>query len=260
MTATAPLRATELRFRTPEGIAFAVPLAGPMTRFLAWFIDVSVVTGVMVIVSIGLGLLTLVAPEIATAISMLIFFGLQIGYPIAAEWLFQGQTLGKRVLKIRVVDVEGHRLHFSQILIRNLLRAVDFLPFLYALGGLCSLVSARAQRLGDLAANTTVIRIATHEMPVVGSLLGDRFNSLRTAPHLCARLRQRVGPEMAAVALQTLRRRDELDDDARVQVLQHIAAHFRALVPFPDELVDGLADEQYVRNVLDVVLQPKARP
>jgi hypothetical protein len=66
-------------------------------------------------------------------------------------------------------------------------------------------------------------------------------------------LRQRVSPAEASVALQAIMRRDEMNPADRVCLFAELAEHFRAKVKFPSEAVEGIADEQYVRNVTDVI-------
>jgi hypothetical protein len=127
------------------------------------------------------------------------------------------------------------------------------LPAFYVVGGVTAFLNRKAQRLGDIAANTVVIRIPRITQPDLEQLASDKFNSLRTHPHLEARLRQRVTPGEASVALQAVARRDEFEPAARVQLFGELAAHFKAKVDFPPEAIDGIADEQYVRNVVDVL-------
>ncbi len=247
-----------LRLRTPEGITFALPLAGPVARLLAWLLDVAIVMGVTSILGTAAGLLGWLAPDVAVAASTLSFFVVQFGYAMITEWSWRGQTIGKRVLSLRVVDVAGHRLQFSQVAIRNLLRAVDILPGLYLVGGVAMLLSKRGQRLGDLAANTAVIRIPKLTQPDTSQLLAGKFNTLRAHPHLCGRLRQDVSPDEAALALSALQRRDEFEASARVELFRDLAGHFREKVPFPEATTEGLGDEQFVRNVVDVLYRPRA--
>jgi uncharacterized RDD family membrane protein YckC len=247
-----------LVIRTPEGIAFSLTLAGPVTRFLAWGVDVGVILGLTMAIGTVVGLFGLISTDLAQAINALIFFAIQFGYRMATEWLWRGQTVGKRLLRLRVVDESGLRLHLSQIIMRNLLRAVDFLPLCYIVGGTACLLSQRAQRLGDLAAGTIVIRDPVLTQPDLDQLLAGKYNSLREHPHLAARLRQRVSPGEASVALLALLRRDELDPAARVALLGELAAHFRAKVEFPAEAVEGVTDEQYVRNAVDVIYRSRS--
>ncbi|MST95168.1 MAG: RDD family protein [Pedosphaera sp.] len=247
-----------LLIRTPEGVVFSQLLAGPVTRFLAWVLDFFCVLVVLMVVNIILSFAMVISMDMGVALLTLAFFVISIGYGIALEWWWRGQTLGKRVLRLRVVDAGGLRLHFHQIVLRNLLRFVDSLPFFYLVGGIACLVSRRAQRLGDLAANTVVIRIPRLVEPDLEQILAGKFNSLRAHPHLEARLRQRVSPAEAAAALQAITRRDEFEPVARLKLFSELSGHFRAKVEFPAEAVEGIADEQHVRNVVDVSYRPRA--
>ena len=68
-----------------------------------------------------------------------------------------GQTPGKRVVGIRVIKVGGYSLRFLDVLLRNLMRFVDFLPVFYGVGAASLLVTSRCQRLGDVVAGTLVV-------------------------------------------------------------------------------------------------------
>ena len=240
-----------LKIRTPEGIVFAYPLAGPVARCMAWGIDLVAIVAVSQGVSMACVLAGAVSPDLARALSTLSYFVVSIGYGVAAEWGWRGQTVGKRMLRLRVMDAGGLRLQFHQVLMRNLLRFADLLPGCYLVGGVACLLSRRAQRLGDLAANTIVVHQPVLAEPDLDQLLAGKFNSLRQHPHLEARLRQRVSPEEARLALQALVRRDELEPEARVRLFSELAEHFKSLVAFPPEAVEAVPDEQYVRNVVD---------
>jgi uncharacterized RDD family membrane protein YckC len=247
-----------LRIKTPEGITFSFQLAGPVVRCLAWTVDFLVI----IVISQGVGILGQVAgiisEDFAAAVATLGYFTVSIGYGVAAEWAWRGQTIGKRLVGLRVMDAQGLRLQFHQILLRNLLRFVDMLPALYLVGGLACYFSRRAQRLGDLAANTIVVYNPKHLEPDLDQLLAGKFNSLGQFPHLEARLRQRVSPAEARLALQALVRRDELDPAARVTLFEELADHFKAVVTFPPEAIEAMPDEQYVRNVVDLLFRTKA--
>jgi uncharacterized RDD family membrane protein YckC len=247
-----------LRIRTPEGITFSFQLAGPVVRCLAWIADFLVV----MIIAQGFGILAriagLISEDFAAAVVTLGYFAMSIGYGVVTEWAWRGQTIGKRMLRLRVMDAHGLRLQFHQVLLRNLLRFVDMLPACYVVGGLACYFSRRAQRLGDLAANTIVVHTARHTEPDLDQLLAGKFNSLRQFPHLEARLRQRVSAAEARLALQALFRRDDLDPAARVTLFADLADHFKGVVAFPPEAVEAMPDEQYVRNVVDILFRTKA--
>jgi uncharacterized RDD family membrane protein YckC len=251
-------RTNTLLIKTPEGVVFSQTLAGPVTRFLAWMFDLLCILMLMLMLQVLTTFLFVVSPELAMALSILFAFVVNVGYGMMLEWFWRGQTLGKRMLRLRVVDAAGLHLQFSQVAIRNLLRVIDMLPGMYLVGGVATLFSQKAQRLGDLAANTVVIRIPKISEPDLEKLGADKFNSLRAHPHLCARLRQRVTPTEASTALQAIVRRDEFEAASRVTLFGELAEHFKAKVQFPSEAVDGIADEQYIRNVVDVLYRTEA--
>lgn len=246
-----------LTIRTPEGIEFSLMLAGPVTRFLAWSVDLLVILASNKLLNVILGLLGIISRDLAVAASILGYFIVSIGYGIVTEWYWHGQTLGKRLLRLRVTDVHGLQLQFSQIVIRNLLRFVDSLPALYLVGGLACLINRRAQRLGDFVANTIVVWSPPADEPDLDQLLEGKYNSFRKYPYLEGRLRQHVSPAEARLALQSLLRRDEFEPRARIQLFRKIVAHFKTIVTFPQEATEGISDEQYVRNLVDALYRPK---
>ncbi|MCP4641415.1 MAG: RDD family protein [bacterium] len=258
-------RTNTLEVVTPEGISFSLLLAGPTTRFMAWAVDLACIiatflllqTIVTLILAPSMGLLGIYAMDFARAIIATGYFVLSLGYSIVLEWFCRGQTVGKRLFGLRVMDEQGLQLQFSQIVIRNLLRFVDSLPLLYLVGGAACVISRRAQRIGDFAANTIVVRTIMLPEPDLDQIRPDKFNSLRAYPLHEARLRQRVTADDARIALQAVVRREQFRPEARVDLFDEIAEHFRELVPFPDEAHFGMTNEQYVRNVLDIVYRPR---
>ncbi len=238
-----------LHIATPEGVAFSLPLASPATRALAVLVDLLVVG----VINSTLSATDFLGPDFGAAAHLLLSFLLTSGYGAASELLFNGQTIGKKVLGLRVMDERGLHLRPSQVLLRNLLRAVDILPLFYAVGGIASLCNRRCQRLGDLAAGTVVVRVLSPAPPNVTQILEGRYNSLRQYPHLEARLRQRVSPEEVQAALSALLRRDHMDTEAAVRLFAMMAERFRSLVKFPPEAELGLSDEQYVRSIVDSI-------
>lgn len=246
-------RSGRMVIRTPEGIEFSFQLASPILRGLAWILDIAVIMAISMLLGKILTVVSVLHADTATALRYLLFFALMIGYGMIWEWFWDGRTLGKRVVGIRVMDDRGLRLRFPQVAMRNLLRAVDALPGLYLIGGAVALMTRNYQRLGDIAAGTVVVRTEKHEAVSPGAPIGDRFNSFARAPHFEARLRQRVSPSLTALAQQTILRRDEMDDESRTALFKVIAEDFRALAPPPPELSGELADEQYVRNALDSI-------
>ena len=89
----------------------------------------------------------------------LLFLGLTFLYYWGTE-ASSGQTLGKRVLGLKVVSADGGPPTGRAIVVRNIVRFVDALPFLYIAGAIAVFATGeRRQRLGDLAAKTRVVAI-----------------------------------------------------------------------------------------------------
>jgi uncharacterized RDD family membrane protein YckC len=234
-------------------VVFSFELATPVTRALAWTVDTTAIAFAgMLIGQIG-KLLSKVNTDVAGAVSVVSYFVISVVYAIVLEWRWRGQTIGKRLFGLRVIDVHGLRLQLPQIAMRNLLRFVDMLPFFYLVGGLTAVFSRNAQRLGDMAANTIVTRERKAEAPDLEQIAPAKYNSLLGQPHLAARLRSLVTPEAAALAVRAVTLRDGYDPRARIALFRELAAHFRSLVEFPEEAVENLTDEQYVRCVLRVI-------
>jgi uncharacterized RDD family membrane protein YckC len=248
-----------LKIRTPEGIEFALHLAGPVSRMMAFVVDMLVAMTIGSVARQILGPLGIFGKDFSDAIQVLVYFVISLGYMGLAEWLWRGQTVGKRLLGLRVVDAAGLQLEPSQVIVRNLMRFIDGLPLLYLLGGIACLVSRHRQRLGDLAAGTVVIRAPKMSRPDLDQLLGGKYNSLAEVRYLAARLRQKVRPEMGAIALEALLRRDEIEPEARLALFGEMADYFRGLVEYPAEAVEQLSDEQYVRNVVEILFKEGVR-
>lgn len=138
---------------TPEGVALHLPAAGPVPRAVAWTIDLCIRLGILMVVGAVLGLLG----GFGYGLNLIVLFLVYWAYPILFEALWNGQTLGKRALSLRVVSADGAPVGWLAAVTRNLLRTVDMLPFGYAVGLVSSLSDPYGRRLGDLVAGTVVV-------------------------------------------------------------------------------------------------------
>jgi len=248
-------RYNNLVVQTPEGVQFTYQLASPVSRFIALAVDIMIIWTAMSLMGVLVTLMQWVSYDFAMAFYILLYSVFNIGYFILLEMLWRGQTIGKRMLSLRVQDMHGLKLQPAQLVLRNLLRFADSLPALYFLGGASALISPRSQRLGDIAAGTVVVRMPHLALPDWGELMENQFNSFRQYPRLEALLRQRVPPEAAELALQSLRRRDEMEPLARARLFRELAVHLQQQVKFPIEITASMSDEQYVRNCVDSLYQ-----
>ena len=99
-----------LPIRTPEGIEFSIPLAGPVSRLMAMLVDLMIVSAIGKIINLAAMPLVAVSADAANAVAIVLYFVVALLYGILCEWLLHGQTLGKRMFKLRVVDSAGLRL------------------------------------------------------------------------------------------------------------------------------------------------------
>ena len=159
-----PIPAPAEGLPSPHAPAAELENAGVALRFVAVLLDAVIVFFPLAIVVglLGGGGYAESGPGYANAgvvVEGKAFLGFLIaalGYYTIAEAL-TGRTLGKRLVRIRVVDEDGDHVSLAAAFVRNLLRAVDGL-FFYLVGALFALSSARGQRLGDRAAHTVVVR------------------------------------------------------------------------------------------------------
>jgi uncharacterized RDD family membrane protein YckC len=247
-----------LNIETPEGVHFRLTLASPLLRGLAWFIDLFVISVLTQLVALTLTLVQVISMDAYQALSLLAGFVLSIGYSIIMEWAWRGQTIGKRLFHLRVMDEEGLRLHFSQVVMRNLLRALDILPPFYGIGALCATCSSKMQRLGDIAAGTIVVWSPPLSTPDLDQLMAGKFNSFRGHRILEARLRKNIPAEEARLALQAIVRRDQFEDLARVRLFEQLIRYWNGRISLPEDLTRGLTDEQITRNIVDILFRTQA--
>jgi uncharacterized RDD family membrane protein YckC len=155
-----PPERDDLIISTPERVAFQYEIAGIGSRFLAQIIDSLVISAVLIAITILAGALGGIfqSGELALLIEVILAFLLLAGYFLVSEAAWNGQTLGKRTTRLRVVGDHGEPVTLGQATIRNLVRIVDFLPFLYGIGMLTLFINGRGKRLGDFAAGTLVVR------------------------------------------------------------------------------------------------------
>lgn len=151
---------------TPENIELTYTLAGIGSRFAAALVDTFLLLLLLLINALLFGLI--LAPQIehlsktgsyiVIAVASLLSLAIFWGYYIAFEVFWNGQTPGKRLFHLRVLRSTGYPVTLADVIIRNFVRAIDLLPNFYAAGVITMMITKKAQRLGDLAAGTVVVK------------------------------------------------------------------------------------------------------
>ena len=183
----------QLSIETPELVGIEFPLAGIGSRCIALLVD-SFVQGFAFVVFLIVAVLIFSAlPRPATvphrlqpadpakwaiALMILIPFLLQWGYFALFEAFWNGQTPGKRMLRLRVIQQSGRPIGLFESMGRNLIRIIDMLPGFYLVGAVCIFATRRQQRLGDMVAGTLVV----HSVPTETSILSAEPEP--SPPHL----------------------------------------------------------------------------
>jgi uncharacterized RDD family membrane protein YckC len=162
--------ADKLIIETPEQTSLEFPLAGIGSRFLAVALDtllqlgVYIVLGLIALLVSSFGVVGAFGKQWGIAILIFVAFSVQFGYFALFETIWNGQTPGKRWTHLRVIQDSGRPINAYDSVLRNLLRIVDTLPSLYAIGIVTMLISRENKRVGDYAAGTVVV----HEQPLQG--------------------------------------------------------------------------------------------
>lgn len=144
---------TYRKLETPENIDLDIRVAGPLVRAQAFLVDSVLRLIIQIATSIGF----VVMGDTGIGLLLIFTFALEWFYPVLFEVLNHGQTPGKRLMNIAVVNDDNTPVGWSASITRNFLRIVDFLPMNYVTGLICMTINKDFKRIGDLAAGTVVI-------------------------------------------------------------------------------------------------------
>jgi uncharacterized RDD family membrane protein YckC len=237
--------------RTPENVSFDFELAGVASRAVAWLIDVLVMFGLLMLMMMIAAVIGFVLGGIASALYFVVAFCIQWGYGALSEWRWNGQTLGKRAIGIRVLQLSGTPVTLMQAVVRNLVRIVDILPAFYLAGGASALLDARGRRLGDLAAGTVVVRQRRSPRPSAVVAPVERYNSFVHDPAVIHASTRITAPERDAMVGLALRR-DNLPLPVRYALFSKLSSHLEERLGLARP--DYFSEERFVLNLTAVVL------
>lgn len=151
-----------IRITTTQNIDIDYEVAGLGERIVAYIIDMAMFAVIIIATLIAIGVVGGMrrgGSDIWIGVLFVIYGALYVFYDLICELAMNGQSVGKKIMKIKVISLDGARPRLGQYLLRWLFRIIDFLPGTLNLCGLiCVAVSDKSQRLGDMVAGTTLIR------------------------------------------------------------------------------------------------------
>lgn len=261
-----------LVIETPERVPLAFALASIGNRFLAVAIDhfIQYLSIILIawfflwISNTSLGSNGTTAdqwleemPKWTVAIMIIAIFLVFASYFIVFEWLWNGQTPGKRIMKLRVIRDDGRPITLWEAVARNLLRVFDaapgfFLP-IYSVGLIVIFISGRDQRVGDIFAGTVVIRERTDEAPTFAETFSNpvsdaAFHRVQKKVDVDADVGQVTESEIEVVE-SFLRRRWDLTDRQRLWMAWRIALPLMYKLK-PNYNVENFTYEGFLEEIL----------
>jgi uncharacterized RDD family membrane protein YckC len=274
-----PLPDTDLVVATPERVSFDYQVAGLGTRAIAQLLDLLILSVILVaVIFTGVAAGALASSDsIATLVEILGSFVVVFGYFWVSEAMWSGQTIGKKVFRLRAVGDRGEPLTFMQAGIRNVVRIVDFLPYAYGVGFVVLFVNGRGRRLGDLAAGTIVVKDSDYVWlwqlpgggrpappnvpPPTGAPQGPGTQYPAPSPYAAVQpstpyipaspgelTLRRIDPELRRFVSSYARRRPQLSLELRVQLASMVQPSLKVALPDvfgergPLAALDHLAD------------------
>lgn len=260
----------DIAILSAENIEFQVETAGLGSRFAAVMIDMTIQLLVFTVLSLAayyiMGGVDFAEWSeyvfgVAKAFFSVVVFFLFYAYFFIFEWLWAGQTPGKRWLGLRVIHATGMPATWWPVFVRNLLRIIDFMPFLYGAGSLFAMLNIHNQRIGDQIAGTVVARErrGAEKRPVltISEAIETFLNPQETprpqlppdAPIATAEATPEldIDPESAAIRVKLsqedyelvrdfLARRDQVPEAARRRLAESLATRLAAKLSRPAPL------------------------
>jgi uncharacterized RDD family membrane protein YckC len=251
--------------QTPESVELDFALAGIGSRAYGWLID-------QILIYLGLSLLTLggayvyiyvVYPWLqeafpdavsrvgqwSIALYLLLTFVIYNGYYIIFETIWQGQTPGKRIAQIRVVQDNGQPIGIKEASLRSLIQTVDF--GLFFIGSFLVTFSRSEKRLGDMAAGTLVIqdeqarrKAAPNLQDQIGQASQQAAQTLLQSDNL-----RTISPDQYLTIREFLQQREQLSPPARVRSASKLAGQVKEMMPNAPPLDIRLTDEEFLEAV-----------
>ncbi|MCS1351103.1 RDD family protein [Mechercharimyces sp. CAU 1602] len=223
----------QIEVATPEYVKVRFEIAGLGTRLIAQLIDLLLLALILISLSIaaawflgtwGVDLFignTWSSQSFIFVIYLVILMVFPFAYFVAFEYFMKGQTLGKRMLGIRIVMDDGRSASFFTIFLRNVMRLVDLLPSAYLVGVICMFINKEEKRLGDVVAGTLVVR--ENKSKQRSWKPGEAVQASESTTN-----KVRLQPHTESTVSSFLARREQLTPEKRQQLAKRLAEQVAA--------------------------------
>ncbi len=236
---------------TSENITFRYEVAGLSSRLIAFLIDGLVILLLIQIIFQIVSLLALISKDMANAFLIVGFFVLNMGYFAFMEWIFKGQSLGKKAMNLRVISERGLRPSLYQTIMRNVFRIIDQLPLAYLTGIISAILSPAHKRLGDIVAGTLVIKESKQRFNIPAFREWESYNTLYQDSLYRNQVLRKISLAEKELLIDLILRADRLLPQKRVEIFSEFADFFenKAGLPRPE----FLSPEKFVKNITYVL-------
>jgi uncharacterized RDD family membrane protein YckC len=239
----------QVKLSTPESVELEFTLAGIGNRAYALIIDYLIWGIILLVVLFTWAVLSTQIPEDISvliapwifAVTLLVVFFIYVGYFVVFETLWQGQTPGKRFVKIRVIQDSGRPIGIQQATLRALLRPVDDT---LSLGALFIIFNAKEKRIGDFVAGTIVVQEERRSNKFVVSEQAQAVaNQLLEDANIAVLL-----PDDFGVIREYLYRRKEMELSAKLELSRKLGKQLKKLIEL-DEMPIGVSSDLFLEAV-----------
>jgi uncharacterized RDD family membrane protein YckC len=235
-----------------EKVPFTYRVAGLGARYLAFLIDLSLLMLLFIAGVFPATVLEVGRRGLGTLFMAAWMFGLTWGYFLFFEWLWSGQTLGKRIMGLRVITWRGTSITFSQSAARNFLRILEAIPLVNLVAFLIAWNSRENRRLGDMVADTLVVFVERRPKPIqaltAAATEADRTRLLQ--------LRQRLSQltrDQKETLIDLCLRRDQLRAAERARLFRATVNYLRERLDLSPQEFES--DERFVLQLAAILTE-----
>jgi uncharacterized RDD family membrane protein YckC len=211
---------------TAQNVVLQYELAGLQDRVLAFLLDMVCLVFFLSILS-AFGFAILSGSETATAVFSIFLSCIFIFYSLAFEILNKGQSIGKMALRIQVIKVAGGQATFSDYAARWVFRLIDIYFSMGAIASILIVSSAKGQRIGDVVANTAVVKLAPKMNLDLQGLLAIHQTNVYKPQYQQAR---KLHEEDALLIKTALDRYRKFHNDAHAEAIDLLAQRIQAVL------------------------------